>query len=101
MKIYWKISDVPGMAELSTEEQKVVWRRCVQRSWKKGRVLLFSFAIMLASILLLRMALPGMLGAAIGGGIGGLFIGILSNASAAEFVDEEKKALAEARSARP
>lgn len=90
MKIYWKISDVPGMAELSTKEQNAVWRLCIHRVYTVWYAWVIAVGAMAICIPLAQFFVSGFLGAAIGGGVGGLILGITWNAIAARFVEEAK-----------
>ena len=76
MKIYWRIKDIPELANLTPAQQKQAWRACYTKYALKSWLTWVFLGVMVLLIIVCSRFFGPILGGAIGGGIGGGLWGV-------------------------
>ena len=89
MKIYWTISSIPELGALPKKERGRIWRECYAKSLGEKKVWLALLACGLCAGLV--SILGGLfehsiIGAGVGGGIGGFFYGQVATRAALPYI---------------
>jgi len=81
MKIYWSLKSVPELSGMSKKERKVIWRRCYLKTFRNWQTwVAFIACVVCAGIGNVWGQILGaeIISTAIGGGIGGLILGLVT-----------------------
>lgn len=81
LKIYWSLKSVPGLSQMSKKDRKVIWRRCYLKSFRNWQTwVAVGACIACAGIgnILGQIWGAETISTAIGAGIGGLILGLVT-----------------------
>lgn len=78
MEIFWTLKSIPELANLSARDRRTYWRRAYRRTWRHWQTwagLLACAVFAGLGSLLGTFAIQSVVGAMIGGGVGGFVFG--------------------------